>query len=65
MRQRRIADKLNYLQPSRQAVEVEEAGGPEPYLATVTGAGMTPMRERTVQTGRVRQSGGSAACFVW
>jgi hypothetical protein len=47
------------------AVEVGESRGPEPYLPNVAGEGMTPMRDSTVQTGRVRQTGGSATCFVW
>ena len=47
------------------AVEVEEGSGPEPYLPSGAGDNMTPMRDSTVQGGRVRQSGGSATCFVW
>jgi hypothetical protein len=47
------------------AVEVEEGSGPEPYLPSAAGDNMTPMRDSAVQVGRVRQSGGSATCFVW
>jgi hypothetical protein len=47
------------------AVEVEEIVGSEPSLPGVVRESMTPMHNSTVQAGRVRQSGGGAACFVW
>jgi hypothetical protein len=47
------------------AVEVEEGSGPELYLPSGAGDNMTPMRDSAIQGGRVRQSGGSATCFVW
>ena len=47
------------------SVEVDETSGPEPRLPAVARESMTPIRDSTVQAGRVRQSGGSASCFVW
>jgi hypothetical protein len=47
------------------AVAVEEIVGGEPSLPGVAGEVMTPAQNSTVQAGRVRQSGGGAACFVW
>jgi hypothetical protein len=47
------------------AVEVKEIVGGEPSLPSVAGESMTPVQDSTVQAGRVRQSNGGAACFVW
>lgn len=46
------------------AVDVEETTGAEPYLPSVVHESMTSTRDSSVQTGRVRQSGGGAY-FVW
>jgi hypothetical protein len=46
-------------------VEVEELTGGEPDLSSTTGENVTPTQTRSVQTGRVRQSGGGARVFVW
>jgi hypothetical protein len=47
------------------AVEVEEVTGSEPELAPVGHHGMTPKRNSSVMTGRVRQADGGACVFVW
>jgi len=47
------------------AVEVEAVTGPEPRLPAVVHKSMTPTRESTVMTGRIRQPGGGACFFVW
>ncbi len=47
------------------AVEVEETNGAEPHLPAVVRESMAPMRDRTVQAGRIREAGGGATCFVW
>jgi hypothetical protein len=46
-------------------VEVEELTGGELELSSTTGENVTPTQTRSVQTGRVRQSGGGAHVFVW
>ena len=46
-------------------VEVEELTGGELNLPSTTGENVTPTQTRSVQTGRVRQSGGGARVFVW
>jgi hypothetical protein len=55
------ADAMNL----RGAVEIEQISGPEPQLPGVVRESMTPMRDNSVMTGRVRQPGGGAALFVW
>jgi hypothetical protein len=47
------------------AEEVEATSGSEPRLPGVVRESMAPAGDSTVQTGRVRQSGGSVSCFVW
>ena len=47
------------------AVEVEKNRGSEPHLPEVAPEGMAPIRDGTVQGGRIRESGGGAFCFVW
>jgi hypothetical protein len=46
------------------AVETEEETAPEPHLHSVVHTGATPIQNRPIQTGRLRQSGG-ACFFVW
>jgi hypothetical protein len=46
-------------------VEVEELTGGELDLPSSTGENATPTHARSVQTGRVRQSGGGARVFSW
>ena len=46
-------------------VEVEELTGAELDLPKTTGENATPTNARSVQTGRVRQSGGGARVFAW
>ena len=46
-------------------VEAEELSGGELNLPSASGENMTPARARSVQTGRVRQSGGGARVFAW
>ena len=52
---------MNRLSP----VEVEELTGGELNLPSTTGEDATPTNARSVQTGRVRQSGGGARVFAW
>lgn len=47
------------------AVGVEEVSGSEPQLAGVVRENMTPTRDIPVLAGRIRESGGGAALFVW
>ena len=47
------------------AVEVEEVRGSEPHLAGVVRENMTPARDSPVLAGRIRESGGGTALFVW
>jgi hypothetical protein len=47
------------------AVEVEEVAGLEPHLPHVIHRNMAPIRDGSVMTGRIRQSGGGACLFVW
>jgi hypothetical protein len=49
----------------RGAVEVGENSGPEPQLPHVVLGSMTPMHDRPVQAGRIRESGSGACVFVW
>lgn len=44
---------------------IEETRGPEPQLPTVVRASTTPIRDRSVLAGRIRESGSGAAFFVW
>jgi hypothetical protein len=46
-------------------VEVEELTGGELNLPGAAGENVIPARARSVQTGRVRQSGGGARVFAW
>jgi hypothetical protein len=46
-------------------IDVEELTGGELDLPSTTGENATPTHARSVQTGRVRQSGGGARVFVW
>ena len=46
-------------------VEVEELSGGELNLPNASGENVTPTHAGSVQTGRVRQSGGGARVFVW
>jgi hypothetical protein len=46
-------------------VEVEELTGGELDLPSTTGENATSTHARSVQTGRVRQSGGGARVFSW
>jgi hypothetical protein len=47
------------------AVEIEESSGPEPHLPLVVHESMTPIRDRSVMAGRIRQADGGASFFVW
>jgi hypothetical protein len=49
----------------RGATEIEEPRGPEPHLPGVVRATMTPIRDSPVLAGRIRESGGGTAFFVW
>jgi hypothetical protein len=49
----------------RGAVEIERTSGPEPQLAQVARASMTPMGDSPVQAGRIREPSGGACFFVW
>jgi hypothetical protein len=55
------ADLMN----RRGAVEIEEINGLEPQLTGVVRESMTPLRDSSVMTGRLRQAGGGACLFVW
>ena len=46
-------------------IDVEELIGGELDLPSTTGENATPTHARSVQTGRVRQSGGGARVFAW
>jgi hypothetical protein len=46
-------------------IDVEELTGGELDLPSTTGENATPTHARSVQTGRVRQSGGGARVFAW
>ena len=46
-------------------IDVEELTGGELDLPSTTGENVTPTQTRSVQTGRVRQSGGGARVFAW
>ena len=46
-------------------IAVEELTGGELDLPSTTGENATPTHARSVQTGRVRQSGGGARVFAW
>jgi hypothetical protein len=46
-------------------MDVEELTGGELDLPSTTGENATPTHARSVQTGRVRQSGGGARVFAW
>jgi hypothetical protein len=47
------------------AVEIEKSSGPEPQLPSAVLESMAPMRDSSVQAGRVRESGDGACFFVW
>jgi hypothetical protein len=47
------------------AVEVEEVTGAEPRLPGLAQPSMTPMLDRKVLAGRIREPGGGATFFVW
>lgn len=47
------------------AVEAGEEAALEPHLHTAGRSTITAVRESPVQAGRLRQSGGGAAFFVW
>ena len=47
------------------SIDAEELTGGELDLSSTTGENVTPTQTRSVQTGRVRQSGGGARVFVW
>ena len=47
------------------AVQIEETSGPEPQLPGVVRENMTPIRDRPVLAGRIREPGSGAAFFVW
>ncbi|HTX34109.1 MAG TPA: hypothetical protein VME43_03775 [Bryobacteraceae bacterium] len=47
------------------AVQIEKASGSEPDLPTAGQEIDTPMLDTSILTGRIRQSGGGAAFFVW
>jgi hypothetical protein len=49
----------------RGAVEMEEVQGPEPHLPSLIRQGSVATAEPEVQSGRIRQPGGGACCFVW
>ena len=46
-------------------IDVEELTGGELDLPSTTGENATPTHARSVQTGRVRQSGSGARVFAW
>ena len=46
-------------------VEAEELTGRELNLPSRTGENVTPTKASSVQTGRIRQSGGGARVFAW
>jgi len=47
------------------AVQIEKSSGPEPQLPGIVRENMTPMRDSSVQAGRVREPGTGASFFVW
>lgn len=47
------------------AVETEEVSGAEPVLHGVVHESMTPIRSSPVLAGRIRETGGGTAFFVW
>jgi hypothetical protein len=47
------------------AIEVEEVNGSEPELPHVVHANIASVHQGTVLAGRIRESGGGAAFFVW
>jgi hypothetical protein len=49
----------------RGAIEIEKVSGSEPRLPHVVHENMSPARQGTVMTGRIRESDGGAAFFVW
>ena len=57
-------DRAAAIMNRRGAVETAENIADEPHLHTALHSGGTAVRE-PVQTGRLRQSGGGAAFFVW
>jgi len=48
-----------------RALEIEELSASEPHLPGTDHDGMTPGRNTSVQSGRVRSAGGGARLFVW
>ncbi len=49
----------------RGAIDVEKLVGSEPDFGGMAGENMTPINERSNQTGRISQPGGGARMFVW
>ena len=49
----------------RGAVEIEEVRGPAPHLPSMIRQGSMAIAEPDIQSGRIRQAGGGACCFVW
>jgi hypothetical protein len=47
------------------ASEIEEVQGSEPHLPSLIRHGSVAIAEPDTQTGRIRQAGGGACCFVW
>jgi len=47
------------------ATGIEETTGPEPYLPQAVHGSASPLRDRPVLAGRLRQSGKGASLFVW
>jgi hypothetical protein len=63
-----IVDKAVEIMNRYGAVETGEEAATEPHLHSAPHsvyAGVTSVRESPVQAGRIRQSGGGAAFFVW
>jgi hypothetical protein len=56
-----IAESMNRY----SAIEIEETQGPEPQLPSLIRESSIATAEPSVQTGRIRHSGGGASLFVW
>jgi hypothetical protein len=58
-------DAAAYIMDRRGAVAIEETSGPEPRLPHVGLDRPSPIHDKTVLAGRIRQPGGGACVFVW
>jgi hypothetical protein len=64
-RDERRVDAAADIMNRRGAVQIEETRGPEPQLPGVVRESMTPILDRPILAGRLRQPGGGAVLFVW